>query len=254
MTLLVFLVEQLAIGLYIFVGIGLFLAIRRLVRANYELRSTRFELQRDFAKYSRANALTTSVVLIEAGLVIFGIQNFVAPTLRTTLDLAPSVEDVIIDIDFNTPTAEPLSQINIDENSIPLGSFDDNQVRITPTPTATPVGTIEPAPAVVGCDSPGAALQIPANGQVIQNLIEVRGVAFTDNFSTYKLEIAGEITGGQFATMESYTQPVRVLGTLSQFNPAIYSEGTYLFRLAVFDINDTLRESCSVTIYIRAPE
>ncbi|MBK8136355.1 MAG: hypothetical protein IPK52_11025 [Chloroflexi bacterium] len=253
MTLIVFLIEQLAIGLYIFIGIGIYLSLRRLARATFELRATRFELQRDFARYSRANALTTSVLLVEAGLIVLGIQNFVAPTLRATLDLAPSVEDVIIDIDFNTPTAEPLAQINIDENSIPLGSFGNDQIRITPTPTATPVGTIEPAPAAIGCDTNGAQLQIPANGQVIKQIVEIRGVAFTENFATYKLEISGDFTGGQFATMESYTQPVTTLGSLSQFNPAIYAEGTYQFRLAVFDISDTLRESCSVTIYVRPP-
>lgn len=251
MAFVVFLIEQVAIGLYIFAGIALLLTLRRLGRANYELHATRFELQRDLARYARANALTTLVLLIEGILFVVAIQVAVAPTLRSTLDLAPQVQDVIVDIDFNTPTAAPLSQVDIDEDSVPLIGFDNNEVRITPTPTATPVGTIEPAPSPVGCTSPGAFLQIPANGQVIQSLIEVRGTAFTSDFATYKLEISGELTGGSYATMESYTQPVETLGVLSQFNPIIYEEGTYQFRLAVFDITDTLRESCSVTIYIR---
>jgi hypothetical protein len=193
------------------------------------------------------------ILLIEAGLLVFGVQQYVAPTMRTVLDLSPSVEDVIVDLDFSTPTAAPLAQINIDEDSIALGNFDDNEVRITPTPTATPVGTIEAAPTAVGCDSPGAQLQIPANGQVIQSIVPVTGVAFTDDFSTYKLEIAGNFTDGQWATMESHPQEMREMGVLAQFNPAAYEEGTYQFRLAVFDITDTLRESCSVTIYIRPP-
>jgi hypothetical protein len=253
MTLLVFLIEQLAIGLYVFIGVGLFLSLRSLTRARHELRATRFELQRDFARYSRANALTTFVVLIEAGLLVFGVQQFVAPTVRTTLDLAPSVEDVIVDLDFSTPTQAPLANINIDENSVALGSFDDNQIRITPTPTATPVGTIEPAPTAVGCDSEGAQLQIPANGQVIQSIVPVMGVAFTDNFSKYKLEIAGASTFGQWSTIESYLQERRTMGTLTQLNPALYEPGTYQFRLVVFDNIDTMRESCTVTIYIRPP-
>lgn len=253
MTVIVFLIEQLAIGLYVFIGIGIFLALRRFTRARFELRATRFELQRDFARYSRANALTTLVLLVEAGLLVFGVQQYVAPTMRTVLDLSPAIEDVIVDLDFSTPTAAPLAQINIDEESIQLGNFNSNEVRITPTPTATPVGTIEAAPTAVGCDSPGAQLQIPANGQVIQNIVPVTGVAYTDDFATFKLEIAGAFTDGQFATMESITQETREMGVLSQFNPALYEEGTYQFRLAVFDITDTLRESCSVTIYIRPP-
>src|SRR5687768_8643332 len=135
MTVIVFLIEQLAIGLYVFIGVGIFLALRRLTRARFELRATRFELQRDFARYSRANALTTLILLIEAGLLVFGVQQYVAPTMRTVLDLSPAIEDVIVDLDFSTPTAAPLAQINIDEESIQLGNFDDNEVRITPTPT-----------------------------------------------------------------------------------------------------------------------
>ncbi len=87
---------------------------------------------------------------------------------------------------------------------------------------------------------------------MIQQIVEIRGVAFTENFATYKLEISGDFTGGQFATMESYTQPVTTLGSLSQFNPAIYAEGTYQFRLAVFDISDTLRESCAALRDLRS--
>jgi hypothetical protein len=253
MTIIVFLIEQLAIGLYIFIGIGIFFALRRLTRARFELRATRFELQRDFARYSRANALTTLILLIEAGLLVFGVQQYVAPTMRMVLDLSPSAEDVIVDLDFSTPTAAPLAQINIDEESIELGNFDDNEVRITPTPTATPVGTIEAAPTAVGCDSPGAQLQIPANGQVIQSIVPVIGTAYTDNFRSFKLEIAGAYTQGQFSTMEEFTNEVREIGVLSQFNPALYEEGTYQFRLAVFDITEMLRESCTVTIYIRPP-
>lgn len=253
MTFIVFLIEQLAIGLYIFIGVGVFLSLRRFSRASYELRATRFELQRDFARYARANALTASILLIEAGLIVFGIQNIVAPTLRETLDLSPDVADIMIDLDFNTPTPAPLANVNIDENSIDFGGFTSNEVRVTPTPTATPVGTIEPAPSVIGCDSPGAQLQIPANGMVIQSPIEVRGIAYTDNFSTFKLEIAGDYTGGQHSVIERFTEPARELKTFNLFNPALFPEGTYQFRLTVFDTSDTLRESCAVTIYIRPP-
>src|SRR5690606_11235830 len=140
MTIIVFLIEQLAIGLYVFIGIGIFLALRRLTRARFELRATRFELQRDFARYSRANALTTLILLVEAGLLVFGVQQYVAPTMRTVLDLSPSVEDVIVDLDFDTPTPAPLADVNINEDAISLGNSDSNEVRITPTPTATPVG------------------------------------------------------------------------------------------------------------------
>jgi hypothetical protein len=67
----------------------------------------------------------------------------------------------------------------------------------------------------------------------------------------YKLEIGRP--GGQFSVLDEEVIPVPELGTLSQFNPAPYAEGEYLFRLMVFDTNAELKVSCQVTIYISDP-
>lgn len=255
MPSIVFLVEQVAIGLYIFIGLGAFLALRRYGRAGRAYRSTRFELERDIARFQRANALTTLILLVEAGFVVLGVQTVVAPTLRQTLRFTPSTINVVEDLDFNTPTPPPLAPISIDESNVDFGALDaGSSIIITPTPTPTPVGTIEPnAPAQVGCDTDNAKLQIPANGQVVREIIPVNGIANVENFATFKLEIKGAPLGDSFFSMESYTQSAPELRQLSQFNPALYPEGTYQFRLAVFDITDTMRASCTVTIYIRPP-
>ncbi|MCU0465248.1 MAG: hypothetical protein MUF38_11850 [Anaerolineae bacterium] len=252
---IVFLIEQVAIGLYIFIGLGVFLVLRRYGRASGEYRATRFELERDLAHFKRANAVTNMVLLIEAGLVVFGVQNVVAPTLRETLQFAPTSVEVIDDLDFNTPTPPPLSDISIDDSNVEFGGDNPaDRIQITPTPTDTPVGTIQPnAPAPVGCDTANASLQIPANGQVVREIIPVVGVANIENFTEFKLEIQGQSLGDSFYTIERYIQPAPDVRQLSQFNPAFYTEGTYQFRLAVFDITETLRASCTVTIYILPP-
>ncbi|MCU0465247.1 MAG: hypothetical protein MUF38_11845 [Anaerolineae bacterium] len=252
---IVFLIEQVAIGLYIFIGLGVFLGLRRYGRASGEYRATRFELERDLARFKRANAVTSMVLLIEAGLVVFGVQSVVAPTLRETLQFAPTSVEVIEDLAFNTPTPPPLAVLSIDDSNVEFGGDNPaDRIQITPTPTATPVGTIQPnAPTPVGCDTANASLQIPANGQVVREIIPVVGVANVENFASFKLEIRGQSLGDNFLSMESYVQSAPDVRQLSQFNPALYPEGTYQFRLAVFDITDTLRASCTVTIYIRPP-
>lgn len=252
---LVFLVEQVAIGLYIFIGLGAFLALRRYGRAGRAFRSTRFELERDIARFQRANAMTTFILLVEAGLVVLGTQIIVAPTLRQTLNFTQTTINVIEDLDFNTPTPPPLAPVSIDDSNVNFGALNSGgNIIITPTPTATPVGTIQPnAPTAIGCDNTSAMLQIPANGQIVREIIPVNGIANVDNFASFKLEIKGTTLGDSFYSMESYVQPAPELRQLSQFNPALYPEGTYQFRLAVFDITDTMRASCTVTIYIRPP-
>jgi hypothetical protein len=255
MAAIAFLIEQVAVGLYIFIALGIFLALRRYGNAQREYRATRFELERDLARFKRANAITSIVLLVEGALVVLGVQLVVAPTLRSTLNFAPTTVQVIEDLAFNTPTPQPLSEVSIDDSNVDFGALNPaGEIQITPTPTATPVGTIEPnAPAPVGCDTPNAVLQIPANGQVVREIIPVVGVADVENFASFKLEIRGQPLGDSFFSMESYVQPAPERRQLSQFNPALYPEGTYEFRLAVFDITDTLRASCTVTIYIRPP-
>ncbi len=258
MIALVFFIEQTATGLYILIGVGLLLMWRRWSAARREIRATHFELERDFYRFRQANAATLFILLIEAGLVILGIQQVVAPTLRadaqiSTIALAQTNQQ---DGDFATATPAPVNFDNspIDPSGVQIGGQELVRVQATPTLTPTPVGTILPnPPPIVGCDKPGATLQIPANGMLVFQPIRIVGTAFTDNFSFYRFEISGPSTQGNFAVIGEYTQPVFEIGTLGQFVPSFYIPGAYEFRLTVFDINTTLQAACRVNITISEP-
>ncbi|HLV34344.1 MAG TPA: hypothetical protein VKY59_04480 [Spirillospora sp.] len=255
MTTLVFLIEQIAVGLYILLGVAIFLTWRRWNRARREFRSTYFELERDLARNARYDAITTLIVLIEVVLVVIGIQQVVAPTIRETGNITVAQAQAITDGDFNTPTPAINPGAQIDASGVNL-TPDDLSVRVlaTPTLTPTPVGTIVPnAPAAVGCNESGATLQIPANGMRVFEPIRVVGTAFMDNFAFYRFEIAGPLTGGNFAPLEDHTQLVSENGDLGQFVPSFYPPGEYRFRLSVFDITNTMGPFCTVTIYISEP-
>lgn len=256
MTSLVFFVEQIATGLYILLGAGAFLALRSYARAQGELRATHFELERDIARFGRNNALTVLLLLVEAALVVFGVQQVVAPYLRETLDVSMTIVQVQSDGDFRTPTPQSITGgLVIDASGVQLGEQDPSELIIaTPTLTPTPVGTIVPnSPAPVGCDTPGATLQVPANGMIVFEPLVVRGTANADNFAYYKFELNGPSTFGNFAPLAQYTSPVANLGELGQFVPAPYEPGQYQFRLIVFDIANAPRASCTITIFISEP-
>src|SRR5258706_12431920 len=132
---------------------------------------------------------------------------------------------------------------------------DSSGPKILTTATISPtfVGTINPdVPAALGCDTPDAQLQVPANGQVVFDSIEVRGTANTANFAMYKFEMSGPSTGNSFTPIDSdKVQPVPQLGALGQFSFNGFQPGFYKFRLAVFDNTSALRASCTVTIEVR---
>lgn len=252
---LVFLVERAAIGLYILLAVAVLWYGWRWMRARHSYRATYYELERSLARFQRANAITGIILLIEVGLVVSGIQRVVAPTLREQL----SEEDLVVEVamedgEFVTPTPPPTQELSIDDSSVNLGPQEFNEVFVTPTMTPTPVGTIEPnAPPVVGCDTPNATLQVPANGMRVFQPIPVIGTAFIENFAFYKLEISGPTTNNRFSVIGQMSSPVAETGGLAQFNPAPYDPGIYQFQVMVFDETVTLRASCRVNIYISAP-
>lgn len=256
MTSLVFLVEQLATGLYIIVAVGVLWYGRKLLMARQSYRATYYELERDIAKFQRANAITILILLFEFALVIVGIQRVVAPTVRAETGVEPqTLDEIVQDGAFETPTPFRSDNTAIDPSGVNLTPDDLNlRVLATPTLTPTPVGTIVPnAPAPLGCDTPDALLQIPANGMRVFEPITVVGVANSPDFAFFRFEISGPQTGGSFAILEEKTQPVVELGEMGQFVPAFYEPGEYEFQVTVFDTTNTLKASCMVTIYISDP-
>lgn len=255
MTFLVYFVEQTALGLYILLAVGAVFLLRSWLNARRDYRETHFELERDLAKYRQANAATTLILLLECVLFIVGIQRVVAPTLRATSDTTITLDQVVSDGDFNTPTPFAAVNTEIDASGVQLGE-DDPSLRVlaTPTLTPTPVGTIRPnSPPIIGCDTPDALLQVPANGMVVLEPINVIGVATTTDFAYYRFELSGPSTGGSFAPLRDYSQSAEALSELGQFVPSFYIPGEYLFRIAVFDLNNTVKATCAVTIYIEEP-
>ena len=254
-TGVVFLIEQVATGLYILIAVAFVLVARAWVKATNAYHGTYFELEKDIASYRRGNAFTALVLLIEFTLIVVGIQRVVAPYLRSIQTDVPQQIALVSDGQFKTPIPPTFSAAVIDSSGVQLGAVDPaQQIQPTPTLTPTPVGTIVSNAPPAQCGSSDVQLQIPANGMIVFEPITVVGIANTDNFAFYRFELKGESTSGNFATIGvDGTQPMAQMGELGQFVPSFYTPGEYQFRVSVFDTTNALRASCTVTIYISAP-
>jgi hypothetical protein len=259
MTAVVYLIEQTALGLYILIGLGILVSLRRWSRMRRDYRATQFELEREIFRYKGANSLTLIVLLIELALVVLGVQQVVAPTVRHADEAnggSDQRSEALTDGVSVSPTPPPVdfSVPPIDSSGVTIGEQEVVQVVATPTLTPTPVGTILPNPdPVSGCDTPNATLQVPANGMLVFEPVNVLGTAYTDNFAFYRFELKGPQTFGSFAIIRDYDQPVSNLGELGQFVPSFYQPGDYQFRLTVFNITNTLKAACTINITISEP-
>lgn len=271
MSSVFFLLEWLATPLYIVLAVAIVWFGYRGLRAQADLRSTYFQLERDMAKRRSWNALTMIVLAIEIIVLLVGVQVRAVPFLEAerSLDEAREVAIVPTDIPFETDTPSAALQGGLDiEPGTPLGQ--DTGIGFVPTPTLTPtpVGTILPnPPSREGCldddtlmalnsstISGGVAhLEVPANGMRVFQPIIVRGLAYADDFTGAKIEIRGPSTNQEYAVIESILSPVQSISDFSQFIPAGNEEGLYQFRLTVFGSGGVLVASCMVNIYITEP-
>ena len=259
MSEFVYLIERAALGLYLLCGMSFLFSLRRWMIAQGDLRRSEFELERELAIRKQSSAVTWTLGVVEVALAVFAIANVVAPTLRSDaleakgvvanepdtsefLTATPGGTGQEVDAMFATVTAQAAA-----------GAGGPN-LLLTPIPTATSVGTIVPevqAVATEGCDTDQAKLQVPANGQQVFDALIIEGTAWTDNFSSYKFEISGDATGGQFAPIGNIgTTAVREQGVLGQVPLAGLQPGVYQFRLAVFDNTTTLKAFCTVNVML----
>lgn len=253
------LIDQLALGLYALIGVGVLYYAWRFWAASNELRATYFELERDLARHRRANAIAGFIIALELIVLVAGVQNAVVPFLEQEENLQEIRRQRQGDPDdgiFITATPRPVVEggLNIDPVP-PLGGDDEDILILTPVPTATLVGTIVPnPPAIEGCNDPRAQIQIPANGMRVFQPVTVRGTAYAENFAFAKIEVRGPGTNNIWSVDMDLAQPRQTAADFAQFVPARYQPpGLYEFRLMVFDISGMPVASCKVNIYTEPP-
>lgn len=249
------LIDQVAIGFYFLLAAGILYSLRRVLVHGAELRSSYFELERDLARYRRQNALTAVILLLELAIILAGVQAVIVPELLRDQQIDALVAEVAAEFDtFETPVpGQPAANLGIEPVPLPRSADQVAQIRATPLPTPTPVGTIIPSDPPSGCDSPQAQLQVPGNGMRVFQPIPVVGTLYADQFSYATLEISGASTLGAFQVIADQAVEVRERAEFSQFVPAGYEAGEYQFRLMVFDITNSLQAHCLVHIYISDP-
>lgn len=244
------LIESLAPGIYVIAGILLLWNLRLIGIARGEIRFAQYGLEKELAQRRGGRAITIGFVMVELIIGAWAISTLAAPAWSDGL---PDRTETRIVGDFLTSTPVGGGELGIDVNARPTAA---DAILATAPPPSTPVGTIsQNSDPRRGCDPDTAWIQIPGNGQIIFEELDIIGTANVLNFSKYRFEIRS-ISSDQFNLYTEgqvdYINPVQdnVLGRLL---PAPLLTGEYRFRLTVFDASENLTGLCEITIFIERP-
>lgn len=249
---LFFFIEDISIGLYIFIAILFLWNIRSLVLSQSDLREAQFGLERELAQRRGGRSVTMLLLSMELVVLVWAISGVSAPAWRD--GLPPEFRGENDGIPF--ATSVPIAGEGFIVES---RATDDFGVFSTAPPPSTPSGTIVAPGGREGCIYDTAWISIPDDGMRVFEPITIKGVADIDNFSFYRFEIRKSGGGGNFAPLpQDHVQPIPLdeqnkAGDLGQLIPDLYLDGEYRFRLVVFDTNSNPIASCEITIYISPP-
>jgi hypothetical protein len=252
--LLVFLIHN-DVWIYILSALGLFWYATELWRAQRNLRSAVFSLERERGARMRNNALLFIAIFSFIIAVVYFVNTRIAPTLPQELLKPPTPTPDI----FSTPLSAPT----------PLDSQVDRPIVVTPAlaptvtlsgadaggqttadesiATATATAFVPPTP-FIACNA-DLNISDPRDGAAVIGELSFFGTADTDNFQYYILETNGPQTNGLWASLlgRNVNQPVRE-SFLGNANLSAWQPGPYLIRLTTVDIGENITGQCVIQV------
>jgi len=211
------------VWVYLILGIGGLIYIRKFADAWQELRSAIFGLERESAQNRLNQSASMLVLLLTMAVTEFILVSFIAPTIPEANPLPTSTVNLATTEEVLTPQ----------ENGI-----------VTEVPT--PVLAFESA-----CLPGQVEITSPQNGEEVGGIVEVIGSASIQNFGFYKFEIKRP-EDSIWLTIQAGNAPIQN-STLGDWDTTQLIPGVYQLGLVVVDNQAQATDPCVVQIRVLAP-
>ncbi len=217
--------------IYLLLGLGGLIYIRKFIVAWQDLRGATFGLERESAQARLNQSASVLVLVLTMTLTEFILVSFIAPAMPGTSALP-------------TPTLNLLATPTI---PLPPGTQ-----QASPVETAVSPSLAETLPTVSsGCIPGEIEIVIPQNGEEIRGVVPVVGSANIPNFGFYKFEIKG-LGEPAWLTIQAGNVPI-ANGKLGDWDTSRLSPGEYQLALVVVDNEAKPSEPCIVQVRITSP-
>ena len=220
------------VWIYVLLGLAGLFYLRRFILALKDWQGTTFGMERNIAQ-RRLNEAATGLalaMLITAG--EFFLTSFVLPSVPTV--------DVL-----QTPTLAVLTTAT-PTLTAPIGG-----IETTPLfPTATIVNA--GGSATSGCIPGKLEFTVPANGQEVSGVVELKGILAVQNFGFYKYEYSR--AGSNVWITIAAGNEINADNSLGHWDTSQLVPGDYLLQLVVTDNKSQMLPACVTTVKVVAPK
>ena len=232
------------VWIYLLLGLGGLIYVRKFGLAWQELREAGFGLEREAAQSRLNHSASVLVLLITMTVTEFILATFIAPAV---------------------PGATPLLTPTLDLLATPSITLQASTQPASAPPVTTPLlegevfeGTAFPTGFVFageGCLPQQIELAAPGPGQEISGIVEVMGTADIPNFGFYKIEMKNpDPEADNWLTIQAGNTVVQN-GKLGDWDTSRLNPGEYQLGLVVVDNQAQASPPCVIQVRVlKAPE
>lgn len=221
--------------IYVLLGLGALIYIRKFILAWQELRGAAFGLERENAQSRLNQAASVLVLILTMAITEFVLVSFIAPAFPGSSPLPTATLNLLA-----TPT------ITLPPGLAPPGTPPPDAAA-QPTPGAPPVEALQGS----GCIPGQIEIIIPKNGEEISGVTPVIGTAKIPNFGFYKFEIRRP-EDTVWLTIQAGNQIVEG-GRLGDWDTSRLSPGDYQLALVVVDNQAKASPPCVIQLRVARP-
>jgi hypothetical protein len=226
------------IWIYILLGLGILLALRKFIMAWQELRGAAFGLERDNAQARLNQSSSVLVLLITMVVAEFVMVSFIVPAFPGAMPPLTPTLDLL-----TTPT------VTLGAAAGPALSAANGQTT-TPPAAATTVPGTEQAPEN-GCIPGKVQIDSPSAGSEVSGLVAVSGTVNIENFGFYKIE-SRKPDDATWSILLAGNQPVTG-GALGTWDTRRLTPGEYQISVVPVDTEARTLPRCAVNVFVTTP-
>jgi hypothetical protein len=218
--------------IYLLLGFGALIFVRRFILAWQELRGAAFGLERENAQSRLNQAASALVLFLTLAMIEFVLVSFIAPAVPGAIPLPTPTLDLLATPTITLPAGEAL----------PAGA----PATLIPQNGAQP--GFSPAS---GCLPGQITISIPKSGEEVSGVVPIVGTANIPDFGHYTFQIKRPddplwltISAGNIPTTE---------GKLGDWDTTRLSPGDYQLALVVMDNQAKASPACIIQVRVARP-